>query len=143
MKYLLDTNILSEIQKSDCNIKVKTFTDKIPLEDIFICAISIGELHCSIEKLPPGKDKQDLLLWLYEKLPEWFNGRIIVLDTDVMAEWGRICARATSAMPAVDSMIASAAITHNMALVTKNIKKFENIQNIIVVDPWEHSYKNP
>ena len=137
MKYLLDTNILSETRKSNCNPQVKAFTDGIDPEDMYISSISIGEINYGMEKLPAGKKKHDLAIWLYSKLPEWFNGRIISLDTDVMTEWGRIRARADRTMPVVDMMIASAAITHHMTLVTQNIKDFEDIEGLMVINPWE------
>jgi len=137
VKYLLDTNIISEMQKSKCNSSVKAFTDGIPLEDMYICAISIGELCYGMEKLPHGKKKHDLAIWLYTKLPEWFYGRIVSLDTDTMTEWGRIRARVKRTMPVVDSLIASAAITHHMTLVTRNTKDFQDIEGIILINPWE------
>ena len=136
MKYLLDTNIISELRKPDCNPKVRVFTDGIPLEDAYICAISIGELCYGMEKLPPGKKKQDLAVWLYTKLPEWFNERIVSLDTDTMTEWGKIRAKAGRTMPVVDSLIASAAITNHMTLVTRNTKDFEDIEGIMLINPF-------
>ena len=138
MKYLLDTNVLSEMRKSDCNPRVRAFTDGIPGENIFICAITVGELCYGVEKLPAGKKKHELAVWLYTKLPEWFNGRIVSLDTETMAEWGRIRAKAARTLPIVDTLIASAAITHHMTLVTRNIKDFEDIEGIMLVNPWEY-----
>ena len=137
MKYLLDTNIISEMQKSNCNPKVKAFTDEIPVEDMYICAITIGELCYGVEKLPPGKKKHELMLWLYTKLPEWFYGRVISLDTDTMTEWGKIRAKAVRTMPVVDSLIASAAISRHMTLVTRNTDDFEDIEGIMLANPWE------
>jgi len=137
VKYLLDTNIISEMQKSKCNSNVKAFTDRIPMEDMYICAISIGELCYGMEKLPHGKKKHDLAIWLYTKLPQWFYGRIVSHDTDTMTEWGRIRARVARTMPVVDSLIASAAITHHMTLVTRNTKDFQDIEGIILINPWE------
>jgi len=137
VKYLLDTNILSETRKSNCNPQVKAFTGGIDPEDMYISSISIGEISYGMEKLPAGKKKHDLAIWLYSKLPEWFNGRVISLDTDVMTEWGRIRAMADRTMPTVDMMIAAAAITHHMTLVTQNIKDFEGIEGLMVINPWE------
>jgi predicted nucleic acid-binding protein len=136
VKYLLDTNIISEMQKSHCNLKVKAFIDQIPLENMYVCSILLGELGYGVEKLPPGKKKHELAIWLYTKLPEWFRGRIINLDTDTMTEWGRIRATAGRTLPVVDSLIASAAITHHMTLVTRNTKDFENIEGIMLLNPW-------
>jgi predicted nucleic acid-binding protein len=78
-----------------------------------------------------------LAVWLYSKLPEWFNERIISLDTDVMTEWGKIRANTDRTMPAVDMMIASAAITHHMTLVTRNTGDFKGIEGLMLINPWE------
>jgi predicted nucleic acid-binding protein len=137
VKYLFDTNIISELQKTNCNPKVRSFTDSIPGEDTFICSVSIGELSYGVEKLPAGKKKHVLTVWLYTAIPEWFNGRIIPLDTDTMMEWGRIRARAGRTMPVIDSLIAAASITHHMPLVTRNTADFEDIEGIQLINPWE------
>ena len=137
MKYLLDTNIISEMQKLQCNPKVKLFIDEIPPEDMFICSVSMGELWYGIEKLPAGKKKHNLTIWFHTKLPQWFDGRIICLDTDTMTTWGRIRARTGRTIPAIDSLIASAAICHHMTLVTRNTKDFKDIEGIILFNPWE------
>jgi predicted nucleic acid-binding protein len=137
VKYLLDTNIISETRKTHCNPRVKTFIEGIAVEDLYICSITIGEICYGMEKLSAGKKKHDLAVWLYGKLPEWFNGRIISLDTDVMTEWGRIRANTDRTMPAVDMMIASAAITHHMTLVTRNTGDFEGIEGLMLINPWE------
>jgi predicted nucleic acid-binding protein len=136
MKYLLDTNIILEMQKSHCNPKVKDFIEQIPVENMYICAIVLGELSYGVEKLPPGKKKHDLSIWLYTKLPEWFRGRIIDLDTDTMVEWGRIRATAGRTLPVIDSLIASAAITRHMTLVTRNTRDFESIEGIMMINPF-------
>ncbi len=138
MKYLLDTNIISETQKSNCNPKVKAFLDGLAGEDMYICSITVGEICYGIEKLPAGKKKHELMVWLYSKLPEWFYGRVISLDTDVMMEWGKIRAHTDRTLPAADSMIASAAITHHMTLITRNTKDFDGIENLMLINPWEY-----
>ena len=125
------------MQKSKCNPKVKSFTDKIPWDDMYICSVTVGELGYGIEKLPPGKKKHDLAIWLYTAMPQWFKGRIISLDMDTMAEWGKIRARHQRTMPVIDSLIASAAITHHMTLVTRNTRDFEDITGIMLINPWE------
>jgi predicted nucleic acid-binding protein len=138
VNYLLDTNIISEMQKSHCNPKVKDFIEQIPIENIYICAIVLGELSYGVEKLPPGKKKRELSIWLYTKLPEWFHGRIIDLDTETMMEWGKIRATAGRTLQVIDSLIASAAMTHHMTLVTRNTRDFESIEGIMLLNPFEN-----
>jgi len=136
MKYLLDTNIISEMQNSKCNQNVKSFMDKIPAEDMFISVISTGELCYGMEKLPPGKKKHELAIWLYTQVSEWFKDRVIALDTEVLLEWGKIRAHSDRTMPVIDSLIAAAAITHHMTLVTRNVKDFKDIEGISLINPW-------
>jgi predicted nucleic acid-binding protein len=137
VKYLLDTNIISETQKTNCNPKVKAFIDGLAPEDMYICSITVGEICYGIEKLPFGKKKHELAVWLYGKLPQWFNGRVISLDTETMTEWGSIRALADRTMPVVDTLIASAAITHHMTLVTRNTGDFDGIEGLMLINPWE------
>ena len=139
MKYLLDTNVISEMQKQNCNPNVKALTNEIPPEDIYLSSVTIGELCYGVEKLPAGKKKHEMLIWLNIKLPQWFDERIISMDTEVMSEWGRILAAAKKTLPTADSQIAAAAITHHMTLVTRNIKDFEDIDRIMLINPWEYS----
>jgi len=137
VKYLLDTNVISEIQKSNCNQNVKSFTDTLYWEDMYISAITVGEICYGVEKLPAGKKKHDLSIWLYTEVPAWFNGRIITLDTEVMLEWGKIRARMEGTLPVVDTLIAASAIVHHMFLVTRNTKDFQDFEGINMINPWE------
>ena len=137
MKYLLDTNVISETQKSKCDNKVKSFLDALTWEEVYISAITVGEICYGIEKLPAGKKKHELSIWLYTEMPQWFDGRIVVLDTDVLLEWGKLCARATRTLPVADSLIAAAAIVHHMFLVTRNTRDFDGIEGLNLINPWE------
>ena len=137
MKYLLDTNIISELKKSECNPKVKSFIEKLPQEDIYISVITIGEISFGIEKLPAGKKKHELAIWLYTKIKDWFGDRIILLDFDIMAEWGKIRAKISRSIPFADSLIAASAISNHMTLVTRNIKDFKDFTGMMLINPWE------
>jgi len=137
MKYLLDTNVISELQKSNCNQNVKTFIESLHWEDVYLSSITVGELCYGVEKLPHGKKKHDLSIWLYSQLPEWFNDRIIGLDTEVFIEWGKIRAEVQRTLPVIDSLIAASAIVNYMFLVTRNTKDFDGIEGINLINPWE------
>jgi predicted nucleic acid-binding protein len=125
------------MQKSTCDPKVKDFAARVPLEDMCISAISIGEICFGLEKLPPGTKKHELSLWLYAQLPEWFKNRVISLDSEVLIEWGRIRARADRTIPALDALIAAAAISRRCILITRNTKDFEGIAGLELLNPWE------
>jgi predicted nucleic acid-binding protein len=125
------------MQKTNCSENVKSFANTLNWEDFYIPAITIGELCYGIERLPHGKKKHELSVWLYTELPQWFDERIITFDTEVMLEWGKIKARTERTLPVADSLIAAAAIVHHMFLVTRNIKDFDDIEGINLLNPWE------
>ena len=137
MKYLLDTNVISELQKPNCNQNLKSFVETVNWNDIYLSVISIGELSYGIEKLPSGKKKHDLSIWLYTDIPRLFKDRIISLDTEVLIEWGKLRAGTGRTLPAADSLIAASVIVHHIFLVTRNIKDYEDIEGINILNPWE------
>jgi predicted nucleic acid-binding protein len=94
VKYLLDTNVISEIRNPNRNPKVYEFVAKIRPSDLFISVISIGEIAFGIEKLPEGKKKTDLSFWFNYQIPQQFENRIIPIDTEIVLEWARMRARA-------------------------------------------------
>jgi len=136
VKYLLDTNVLSEIRKKNGNKSVKNFVSSLREEDIYISVFSIGEICYGIEKLPDGPKKTELLVWLTQELPERFGYRIIVPNTDIMAEWGKLQARSAETIPFMDSLIAASALNRRLTVVTRNTRDFENIAGIEVLNPW-------
>jgi len=137
LKYLLDTNVISEMRKPDCSRNVKSFVEAVQWDDLFLSAVTIGEIGFGIEKLPHGKKKHDLSIWLYTELLQWFERRIIALDTEVLIEWGKIRAAANRTLPVVDSLIAASAIVHHMFIVTRNTKDFDGIEGINLLNPFE------
>ena len=137
MKYLLDTNVISEMYKPQYNPNVKAFIDSTPLEKFYVSAITIGELCYGIERLPMSKKKHELSVCLYSKTMEMFKNRIISIDSELALEWGKMRARAKRTLPGLDSQIAATALLHNMILVTRNTKDFNGIEGIDLLNPWE------
>ena len=136
MKYLLDTNIISEIRKTRGNSNVKNFVNSLSEEDIYISVISVGEIACGIEKLPPGQKKTELLVWLSQKLPGFFGNRIIPLDTEIMTEWGILQGRIKQTLPIFDSLIAATALSRGFTIVTRNSRDFEKIPGLKLLNHW-------
>ena len=136
MKYLLDTNVLSEIRKPRGEKKVKDFVNTLGEENIFISVVSIGEIAWGIEKLPLGQKKTELLVWLGQKLPEFFGNRIIPLDTEIMTQWGILQGFVKQTLPVLDSLIAATALTRGLTVVTRNTRDFKNVTGLKLLNPW-------
>jgi predicted nucleic acid-binding protein len=137
VNYLLDTNVVSELRKKNCDTRVRDFADKRNLENLFISAVTIGEVAFGMEKLPPGKKKNEFSYFLDTQIPEWFGNRIIPLDNKIMREWGRMCVRAGRTLPTLDSLIAATALAHRLTLLTRNIRDFDGIEGLLLLNPWE------
>ena len=137
MNYLLDTNVISELQKPQGSQKVKSFIASIPLETMYVSAVTIGEICYGVEKMPVNKKKHELLLWLYRDISKWFKDRVIPVENELALEWGKMRARVKRTLPSLDSQIAATALLHNMILVTKNTKDFIDIEGIDLLNPWE------
>lgn len=58
--FLLDTNVLSELMKTQADSKVIAWLDQQLDSDLYYCAISKAEIEWGIAKLPEGKRKQEL-----------------------------------------------------------------------------------
>jgi predicted nucleic acid-binding protein len=135
LRYLLDTNVLSELAKDvpdDC--AVQWFSEHLG-DSLLISSITVGEIAYGIEKLEEGRRKAEYRDWFESVLLEWFDGAIVPLDEEVMLVWARLRA-ATRSLPVLDSLIAAAALSSNSTLVTRNTRDFEGIAGIRLLDPW-------
>jgi len=138
LKYLLDTNIISELIKTNPNFKVVTFLNSLDEEDIFISVITIGEIYFGIQKLSNGKKKDKLLRWLEDSLLPKFNKKIINIDTQIMLNWGLLTNKLKingTPLPIMDSLIGASCIAKELTLITRNEKDFKNI-DIEIINPF-------
>jgi toxin FitB len=138
MKALLDTCVISELVAKQPYPKVVEFVDSLDPEDVYLSAITIGEIVKGIEKLPASRRKVALLAWLKDDLLVRFDGKIVSLDKDVLMEWGTLTARLELTgrpMPAIDSLIAASARAQQMTLVTRNVADFEGAE-VEILNPW-------
>ena len=138
MKYLLDTNIISEIISKSPNEKVLKFLEKNK-NNLYLSVITIGEINAGIEKLDNSKRKDKLKLWLQDLLQK-FEDKILDIDIYVMLLWGEISTTLKKqgiTISIMDCLIASCAIKENMILVTRNEKDFKDIKNLIIINPFK------
>ena len=138
MSYLLDTNILSELVKPKPNNNVTQWFSNIPSETLHISVLTIGEIRKGIEKVKDKKRKEKLRLWLEQDIMNWFEERIINIDFQIAERWGRLLNEVNRPVPAIDSLLAATALSHDLRLVTRNEKDF-NYPSLIVVNPWNNS----
>ena len=139
MNYLLDTCVISEVLNKQPNPKALEFVDNLDPEEVYLSAITIGELYKGIARLPASRRKNELQAWFEDELLVRYEGKILSLDADVLMTWGGLVAKLEAdgcVMPAMDSLIAAMVLTHDMTLVTRNVSDFEN-SGVKIANPWE------
>ncbi|WP_446223054.1 type II toxin-antitoxin system VapC family toxin [Nocardia sp. IBHARD005] len=137
MTFLLDTNVISELRKSQqsANPHVRSWVAQRRPSDLFLSVITIMEVEvgiCRIERRDAAQGNR-LRTWLEGDLLDVFANRILALDLAV----GRRAARLhlPDPRPERDAMIAATASEHGMTVVTRNIKDFEPM-GVPVLNPW-------
>ena len=135
MKYLLDTNIVSELKKRQVNMNVAQWFEMVHESQLYVSAITIGELRAgAIKKSKIDKEQGYLLAKWVDNVIDQYSERILNIDLEICEEWAELLSKDNS--NAVDSLIAAQAIARNMILVTRNIKHFKMF-NVKLLNPFE------
>lgn len=140
MSLLLDTNVLSEVQRPAPSAKVLAWLDTIDEDRAFISVASIAELRRGVALLEDGRRRTALAAWLAHDLPERFAGRVLPIDHAVAERWGDLMAqsrRSGVALSVMDGFFAATALANNLTLVTRNVKDFVAF-GVLLLNPWDN-----
>lgn len=138
MRFLLDTNVISEWVKPRPDPNVIAWLADTDEDRTFLSAVSFAEIRLGIELIPDSRRRERLSTWLAEDLPIRFEGRILPVDRQIAEAWGVVTARGRkvgATLATMDGFFAATAEAHRMTLVTRNIKDFEPLE-ISLLDPW-------
>lgn len=135
MSYLIDTNALSELRRKKPNAAVVQWFAQRPSRSLYLSVLTLGEIRKGVEGVSDAKRRATLIDWLEVDLPNFFTGRILTVDAAVADRWGRLLAQAKRPLPVVDSLLAATALTHDLTLVTRNLKDF-SVTGLNVLNPW-------
>ena len=105
---------------------------------LYVSVVALGEIQKGIAKLEDGRRKVALQSWLEQDLASRFRGRVLGVDAETALTWGTLqgeAARKGGAVPVIDCLVAATALTHNLAVVTRNVRDFERLP-VRVFNPW-------
>jgi hypothetical protein len=121
--YLLDTNVVSELRRRRPHGAVLAWLESVSDADLHLSAVTIGELQGGVEmtrEQDPGK-AAEIEAWL-EQVAEAYN--VVAMDAPAFRCWARLSHRRSDTL-IEDAMIAATAETHNLTVVTRNVRDFE------------------
>ena len=139
MRVLVDTCVISEVQRRRGNEKVRKRFESIEADDLYLSVLTIGELKKGIDKLTANTKKRSLNAW-FDQLVLSAQDRILPIDPETALVWGEITAKSEKQgqpIPAVDGLIAATAMRHGLHLMTRNVADFART-GVMLINPWEH-----
>ena len=90
-RYLLDTNIISQLVKPVPATSLREWMAAQADNSLFIASITVAEIHRGILQLPEGRKRKQLTEWFAgpDGPQSFFAERILAFDEDAALIWGR------------------------------------------------------
>jgi predicted nucleic acid-binding protein len=135
VKFLLDTNVISEIRKRDrADPNVVRWVARTAVEEIGTSVLVLAEIRYGIE-LKRRSDPQQAKL-----LDRWFSQmrmrlgeRVLPVDEPVAEAWALL--GIPNPPPLIDGLLAATAKVHGLTLVTRNVADMA-VAGVLVHDPF-------
>ncbi len=134
-RYLLDTNIISNVVKPQPSELLLAWMSRQRDEDLFIASLTVAEIRRGILEKPRGKKREVLDKWFSgpEGPQALFAGRILSFDDKAGLIWAKLMAAGKAAgkpRSGLDMIIAAVAGANDCVIVTDNEKDFVGVEII-------------
>lgn len=134
-RYLLDTNIISNVVKSEPSAPLLDWMAAQRDDSLFIASLTVAEIRRGVLEKPAGRKREALDAWFSgpEGPQALFAGRILPFDDRAGLIWARLMADGKIAgrpRSGLDMIVASVADANGCVVVTDNEKDFAGLQFI-------------
>ncbi len=134
---LLDTNVLSELQKPQPDANVERWFASTPAQDMRLCGPVVMELAHGAElfAMKTGSNRYRTSL---QRTLRAFADRVLSFDGAAPELAGHRASRDRAGRPISvgDAMIAAICIVHDATLATRNVRDFAQL-DLALVNPFE------
>ena len=132
-RYLLDTNIISNVTKPVPSAVLMTWMADQADQDLFISSLTVAEIRRGLLEQHDGRKRRQLETWFAgpEGPQALFAGRVLAFDENAGLIWARLMAEGTMmgrSRSALDMIIAAVAEANDCVVVTDNERDFAGLE---------------
>lgn len=138
--FLLDTNVLSELMREQPAIVVLDWFAQNAQSVMHTSAVNQAEILTGIALLPAGKRRTALAVAAEQMFEQDFAGHCLGFDAAAAKNYAvLVVARVRQGQPisTEDAQIAAIALAAGLTVATRNAKDFENIDGLMLTNPWQ------
>lgn len=134
MRYLLDTNVVSELVRPRADEHVVAWLRGLRTHQIYLSVLTIGEIRTGVQRLVPRDAARAAALetWVHG-LEETYGDRILPVTLEIAQRCPAV--HAARPLPVVNSLLAATALAHGLTVATRNTKDFVD-SGAPVVNPF-------
>jgi predicted nucleic acid-binding protein len=136
---VLDTNVLSELMRSQPAAAVFAWVAAQPRAALYTTSVNKAEILYGIAALPDGRRRTALAAVAESMFTDDFAGRVLPFDEEAAVHYAEIVAarrREGRPIEAFDAQIAATARGAGADLATRDVGGFAGC-GFILVNPWE------
>jgi predicted nucleic acid-binding protein len=133
-KYLLDTNVVSELRKRKPHGAVLGWLEEMGEDQVFLSAVTIGELQAGVEltRHHDSEKAAEIEYWIDQLVD---SHQILPMDVPCFREWGRLMQGKPDHL-LEDGMIAATARVHGLIVATRNENDFRKL-DVRLLNPFK------
>lgn len=135
MKFLVDTNVISEIRKRDrAHPSVVRWVARTPAEEIGTSVLVLAEIRRGIElkRRHDPEQAEGLDLW-FAQMRARLAERVVPIDESVAEAWAVL--GLPNPLPLIDGLLAATAKVHRLTLVSRNVSDLAGA-GVPLLDPF-------